>query len=54
MKKKIKTKDICPEKLITKSEYAKKIKSNPVQVQRMIDRGELTIVVAKGAELIHL
>lgn len=52
--KKIKTKDIKPEKLITKSEYAKKHKTNPTQVQRMIDRGELTIIVAKGTELIHL
>lgn len=52
--KKIKTKDIEPDKLITKSEYAKQIKSNPVQVQRMIDRGQLTIVIAKGTELIHL
>jgi len=52
--KRIKTKNIDPAKLITKSEYAKKIRSNPVQVQRMIDRGELTVVVAKGAELIHL
>ena len=52
--KKIKTKDIDSTKLITKSEYAKQIKSNPVQVQRMIDQGKLTIVVAKGAELIHL
>ncbi len=51
---KIKTKDIDPSKLITKSEYAKQIKSNPVQVQRMIDRGDLVIVVAKGTELIHL
>lgn len=52
--KKIKIKDIDPGKLITKSEYAKMIKSNPVQVQRMIDKGLLTIVVAKGTELIHL
>ena len=52
--KKIKIKDIDPNKLITKSEYAKVIKSNPVQVQRMIDRGQLTVVVAKGTELIHL
>jgi len=52
--KKIKVKDIDSSKLITKSEYAKQIKSNPVQVQRMIERGELTIVIAKGAELIHL
>jgi len=51
--KKIKTRDIIPSKLITKTNYAKKIKSNPVQVQRMIDRGELTIVVIDGAEIIH-
>jgi hypothetical protein len=52
--RRIKKKDIDPEKLITKSEYAKQINSNPTQVQRMIDRGELTIILAKGAELIHL
>jgi len=51
--KKIKTKDINPDKLITKSRYAQKIKSNPVQVQRMIDRGELTIVIVDGGEIIH-
>ncbi len=52
--KKIKTKEIDPKKTFTKSEYARKIKSNPVQVQRMIERGELTIVVINGAELVHL
>lgn len=52
--KKIKTINIDPNKLITKSAYAKEIKSNPTEVQRMINRGELTVVVAKGAELIHL
>ena len=52
--KKIKTKDIDPNKLISKSQYAKDHKTNPVQVQRMINKGELTVVVAKGAELIHL
>ncbi len=52
--KKIKTKEIDPKKTFTKSEYARKIKTNPVQVQRMIERGELTIVVINGAELVHL
>ena len=52
--KRIKRKDIDPEKLISKSQYAKDNGTNPVTVQRMIERGELTIVVAKGAELIHL
>jgi len=52
--KKIKTKNIDPKKLISKSQYAKDNKTNPVQVQRMIDRGELSVVVARGAELIHL
>lgn len=51
--RKIKTKNIDPSKLITKAKYAEKIKSNSTAVQRMIERGELTIVVAKGAELIH-
>ena len=52
--KRIKIKDIDPSKLISKSRYAKENATNPVQVQRMIDKGELTVVVAKGAELIHL
>ena len=52
--KRIKTKDIDHTKLITKAQYAKDNKTNPVNVQRMINRGELTIVVAKGGELIHL
>jgi hypothetical protein len=52
--KKIKVRDIDPEKTFTKAEYARKIKSNSVNVQRMIERGELTVVVIKGGELIHL
>lgn len=52
--KKIKLKNIDTTKLISKSQYAKDNKTNPVQVQRMIDRGQLAVVVAKGAELIHL
>lgn len=52
--KKLKLKDIQPDKMYTKSEYAKKIKTNPVQVQRMIDRGQLAIVIVNGTELIHL
>jgi len=52
--KRIKTKDIDSSKLISKAQYAKDNKTNPVNVQRQIDRGELTVVVAKGAELIHL
>jgi hypothetical protein len=52
--KRIKTKDIDPKLLITKSEYARQQKISPTAVQNRIDRGELTIVVARGAELIHL
>ena len=51
--KKIKTKDIKSEKLITKAEYAKKIGVSQTAVSKMIARGELTVVIAKGAELIH-
>lgn len=54
MTKKIKTKDIDPLKTFTKSEYARKIKKNPMFVQRLIEKGELTIVVINGAELIHI
>lgn len=54
MAKRIKTKNIDPEKLITKSQYAKDYKTTPTTVQNMINRGDLTIVVAKGGELIHL
>lgn len=52
--KKIKRTDINPDKLITKSEYAKKIGVTPAAIQKQIETGKLTIVVAKGAELIHL
>lgn len=54
MTKKIKTKDINPEKTFTKSEYARKIKQNPMYVQRLVDKGQLTVVVINGAELIHI
>ena len=52
--RKIKTKNINPEKLVTKSQYAKDNNISPTAVQNRINRGELTIVVAKGAELVHL
>lgn len=52
--KKIKTKNIDQSKLITKSEYAKKIKSNPVQVGRMIEQGKLTVVPIIGGTIIHM
>ena len=52
--RKIKRKDINPDKLITKSEYAKKVGITPPAVQKQIDNGTLTIVVAKGTELIYL
>lgn len=54
MAKKIKTKDIDPKKLITKAKYAEKIGKSQTTVQNMISSGELTIIVADGAELIHL
>ena len=54
MSKKIKTKDIDPEKMFTKSEYARKIKVSPPAIQKMIERGDLVIVVINGGELIHL
>ena len=52
--KRIKTKDINPEKLITKSEYAREKKITPAAVQKQIDTGKLVIVKAKGTELIYL
>jgi hypothetical protein len=52
--KKIRNKDIDPNKLITKSQYARDFGLSPTAVQNKINRGELTIVVAKGGELIHL
>lgn len=54
MSKRIKTKDLEAKKMYTKSEYAKKIKSTPTTVQRMINRGELILVVVNGAELVYL
>lgn len=52
--KRIKTKDINPEKLITKSEYAREMGISPAAVQKQIETGKLVIVKAKGIELIHL
>ena len=49
----IKRKDINPDKLITKSEYARSVGITPAAVQKQIDTGKLTIVVAKGTELIY-
>jgi hypothetical protein len=51
--KKIKTKDINPERLITKSRYAEKMGITPAAVQKQIETGKLTIIKANGAELIH-
>lgn len=52
--KRIKTKDIDTKKLITKSEYAKSIGVTPSAVQKQIDTGKISVVVAKGAELVYL
>ena len=52
--KRIKTKDIDPTKLVTKKRYADNNKTNPTNVQRMINRGKLTVIVVDGGELIHL
>lgn len=52
--KRIKTKNIDPEKTFTKSEYARLIGVTPAAVQKMIDRGAVVIVEVKGAQLIHL
>lgn len=51
--KRIKTTDIVPGKLITKARYAAKMGISQTTVQNRIAAGELTIVVADGAELIH-
>lgn len=52
--KRIKKTNIDPDKLITKAKYAKKIGMTQTTVQRKIEAGELTVVLADGAELIHL
>lgn len=51
--KRIKTKDIDPTKLITKAKYAKEMGLSQTAISKQIARGELVIVVANGAELIH-
>lgn len=51
--KRIKKKDIDPDKLITKSRYAEKMGITPAAVQKQIETGKLVIVKANGAELIH-
>ena len=52
--KSIKTKDIDHKKLITKAKYAKRLGLSQTAIKKKIDKGELVIVVADGAELIHL
>lgn len=52
--KTIKTKDIDPKKLITKAKYAKRLGISQTAIKKKIDKGELSVVVAEGAELIHL
>lgn len=52
--KKIKKTKINQEKLITKSEYARINRTNPTQVRRLIEKGELTVVPILGGEIIHL
>lgn len=51
--KKVKTKDIDPSKLITKSRLAKKIGVSPTTINNMIKDGELVVVQADGVELVH-
>jgi hypothetical protein len=51
--KKIKTKDIDTKKLITKAKYAEKNGISQTAVQKQIDTGKLTVIIATGAELIH-
>ena len=52
--KKLRTKDIDPKKLITKAKYAKMVGLTQPAIQKKIEKGELSVVVANGAELIHL
>jgi hypothetical protein len=52
--RRIKTKNIDPKKLITKSEYARQIGKTPSAVQKQIDSGKLAIVIAQGTELIYM
>lgn len=50
----IKTKNIDPKKMYSKSEYAKMIGVSPAAITKQIASGKLTIVVINGAELIHV
>lgn len=51
--KRVKTKDLDPQKMITKAKYAKKIGVSQTAVQKQIDAGKLVVVKVNGAELIH-
>ena len=44
---------VDPSKLITKTEYARKIGVTPPAVDKMVNKGYLTIVQVLGTELIY-
>lgn len=50
----IKMTDINPDKLVTKSVYARDNGITPSAVQKQIATGKLVIVKAKGTELIYV
>ena len=54
-KPKIKTKDLDPNKMMLKAEYARRQGVSHTEVNRMIKRGQVTIVeLLGGAQIIHL
>ncbi len=50
----VKTKDLDPEKMMTKSYYAREEGISATSVNGRIDRGTVAVVIIKGVELIHL
>lgn len=51
--KRVKTKDLIPEKMITKAQYAKKVGVSQTAINNWIASGKITVVRVQGAELIH-
>lgn len=51
--KQVKRGVIDPKKLITKAAYARKIGVTPPAVDKMVNKGYVTIVQVLGAELIY-
>ncbi len=53
-KKRIKTKGLDPDKMMTKSYYARQEGISSTTVNWRINQGKIAVVIIKGLEVVHL